>query len=146
MVEDIDELAGLAQTNLPMAVALAALMFSLAGIPPLAGFFAKFYVFMAAINAKLYALAIVGALTSVVGAFYYLRVVKVMFFDEPKQGFLPVRGIERFVLGLSTAFVLLMFIVPYLPAPLIEAAAAAAPSIRYRKEQMPPQPPEPQAK
>ena len=70
-----------------MAFFLGALMFSLAGIPPLAGFFAKFYVFAAAIKAGLYALAVIGVLSSVVGAYYYLRIVKVMYFDEPATAF-----------------------------------------------------------
>ena len=83
MVEDICELAGLAQTNLPMATLLGVLLFSLAGIPPLAGFFAKWYVFLPAVKAGLYPLAVIGVLASVVGAFYYLRIVKIMFFDEP---------------------------------------------------------------
>ena len=66
-----------------MAFFLAMLMFSLAGIPPLAGFFAKFYVFLAAIQAGLFTLAVIGVLASVVGAYYYLRIVKIMYFDEP---------------------------------------------------------------
>ena len=69
-----------------MAFVLAMLMFSLAGIPPLAGFFAKFYVFLAAVKAGLYALAVIGVLASVVGAYYYLRIVKFMYFDEPARG------------------------------------------------------------
>ena len=72
-----------------MAFVLAMLMFSLAGIPPLAGFFAKWYVFVAAIEARLYALAVIGVLASVVGAYYYLRIVKVMYFDEPREAFVP---------------------------------------------------------
>src|SRR5690606_14261351 len=73
VTEDIDELSGLAQTNLPLATLLAILMFSLAGIPPLAGFFAKFYVFLAAVTAELWPLAIIGVLSSVVAAYYYVR-------------------------------------------------------------------------
>ena len=94
MVEEIDELAGLAQTNLGMATVLAILMFSLAGIPPLAGFFAKFYVFAAAVKEGLWPLAVFGVLASVVGAYYYVRIVKIMFFDAPKEKFLavPVEG------------------------------------------------------
>ncbi|HEY0850489.1 MAG TPA: NADH-quinone oxidoreductase subunit NuoN, partial [Bradyrhizobium sp.] len=76
-VENIDDLAGLSQTNPFMATVLTVLMFSLAGIPPMAGFFGKYFVFMAAIEAQLYALAIIGVLASVVGAYYYLRVIKV---------------------------------------------------------------------
>jgi NADH-quinone oxidoreductase subunit N len=129
--EEIDELAGLAQHNLPMAFVFGALMFSLAGIPPFAGFFAKFYVFLAAINSGLYMLAIIGVLASVVAAFYYLRIVKVMFFDEPKDSFLPVRPKEGFVMALTGALVLFAFIVPYLPDSLISAAEAAARTFRY---------------
>ena len=73
MVEEIADLAGLARTNPAMAFFLAMLLFSLAGIPPLAGFFAKFYVFLAAIKAGLYTLAVIGVLASVVGAYYYLH-------------------------------------------------------------------------
>ena len=74
---------GLSNTNPVMATILTILMFSLAGIPPLAGFWAKWYVFLAAINAGLYALAVIGVLASVVGAYYYLRIIKIMWFDEP---------------------------------------------------------------
>ena len=82
-----------------MATILTILMFSLAGIPPLAGFLAKWYVFLAAINAGLYALAVIGVLASVVGAYYYLRIIKIMWFDEPVGGFLPMAGELRLVLG-----------------------------------------------
>ena len=82
-VEEIGDLAGLSNTNPVMATILTILMFSLAGIPPLAGFWAKWYVFLAAINAGLYALAVIGVLASVVGAYYYLRIIKIMWFDEP---------------------------------------------------------------
>src|SRR6185312_12407513 len=74
MVENIDDLAGLARTQPWMAFAMATMMFSIAGIPPLAGFFAKLYVFMAAVQAGLYWLAVVGVVASVVGAYYYLRI------------------------------------------------------------------------
>ena len=126
-VEDIYELAGLAETNLPMAFILAMLFFSLAGVPPLAGFFAKFYVFAAAVKAELYGLAILGVLSSVVGAFYYLRIVKVMFFDEAKPGFSPTAPYVRFVMIAAGLFVL--FYAVY-PSPLIDAAAAAAKSLQ----------------
>jgi NADH-quinone oxidoreductase subunit N len=129
-VEEIDELAGLAQHNLPMAFILAMLLFSLAGVPPLAGFFAKFFVFLAAINAKLYTLAVIGVLASVVGAYYYVRIVKVMFMDEPREKFLPVRRKEGLVMGFACAFVL-FFIVPYVASPLFDAAQAAARTFRY---------------
>jgi len=124
-VEGIDDLAGLSQTNPFMAVALTALMFSLAGIPPLAGFFGKYFVFLAAIEAKLYALAIIGILSSVVGAYYYLRVVKVMWFDEPKGEFDRVSTELRLVFGLSGLFVLAYL---FFGGPVGTAAEAAAKS------------------
>jgi NADH-quinone oxidoreductase subunit N len=105
-VEEIADLAGLSATNPLMATILTVLMFSLAGIPPLAGFWAKWYVFLAAIDAELYALAVIGVLASVVGAYYYLRIIKLMWFDEPVGAFQPMAGELRAVLGLSGAFVL----------------------------------------
>jgi NADH-quinone oxidoreductase subunit N len=125
-VEKIADLAGLASTKPAMAFFLAMLMFSLAGIPPVAGFFAKFYVFLAAIKAGLYALAVIGVVTSVVGAYYYLAIVKIMYFDEPAPGFEPMRPELRLVLGVTGLFVLLFFVYP---APLVDAAAAAAKSL-----------------
>jgi NADH-quinone oxidoreductase subunit N len=122
-VEDIDSLAGLAKTNLPMAFVLAMILFSMAGIPPLAGFFAKFYVFAAAIKAGLYPLAIIGVLASVVAAYYYLRVVKIMFFDEAQQEFVPAEQGTRFVMVVAGLFVLLFVLAP---APLVDSALAAA--------------------
>jgi NADH-quinone oxidoreductase subunit N len=104
-VENVDDLAGLSQTNPLMATVLTVMMFSLAGIPPLAGFFAKYFVFMAAIEAQLYALAIIGVLASVVGAYYYLRVIKLMWFDEAKGEFARPSGVLRLVYGLSGLFV-----------------------------------------
>lgn len=126
LVEDISELAGLSRTNGWMAFAMAMMMFSLAGIPPLAGFWAKWYVFLAAINAKLYVLAVIGVLTSVVGAYYYLRLVKVMYFDEPKPAFEKSDLGVRTVLLVSALFVLVLSLVP---APLFDSAAAAAKSL-----------------
>lgn len=127
-VETIDSLAGLAQTNLSMAFILAMLMFSLAGIPPLAGFFGKFYVFAAAIKAGLVPLAIIGVLASVIAAFYYLRIIKIMFFDEPSEPFEKVPGHIRLVMWVSCLFVL-AFVV--LPSPLINAASTAVRSLRF---------------
>ena len=126
-VEEISELSGLAQTNLPMAFALAMLMFSLAGIPPLAGFWGKFYVIAAAVKANMTTLAVIAVLASVVAAFYYIRIVLVMFVEEPKEKFLAVEGKVAVVMALATIFVL-GFIV--YPGPLVEAAAAAAKSLR----------------
>ena len=125
MVEDISELAGLAKNDLPLAFLLAMLFFSLAGIPPLAGFFAKFYVFLAAIEAELYTLAIIGVLASVVGAFYYLRIIKIMFFDDAVEPFKPMTRRLKFVLVASGLFVLGFVLAP---TPLVNAANAAAKS------------------
>nr|MBX2885676.1 NADH-quinone oxidoreductase subunit NuoN [Granulosicoccus sp.] len=104
-VEEIKDLAGLSTRNPLMALLLTILMFSLAGIPPLAGFFAKYFVFVAAIEAELYALAVIGVLASVVGAFYYLRVIKIIWFDEPADEFVPMSGELRVVLLMSGLFV-----------------------------------------
>ena len=105
---------------------IAVMMFSLAGIPPLAGFFAKYFVFLAAIKAGLYVLAVIGVLASVVGAYYYLRIVKVMYFDEPAEAFEPMPGLLKIVLGISGVFMLFFFAYP---SPLVSAAAAAAKSL-----------------
>jgi NADH-quinone oxidoreductase subunit N len=102
------------------------LLFSLAGIPPLAGFFAKFYVFLAAIHAGLYALAVIGVLLSVVGAYYYLRIIKIMYFDAPAERFEPMPLTLAAELGLSGIFVLVYSVYP---APLVEAAGLAAKSL-----------------
>ena len=126
MVEDIDALSGLSRTNPAMAFLLAMLLFSLAGIPPLAGFFAKFYVFLAAIRAGLYALAVIGVLLSVVGAYYYLRIIKIMYFDAPAERFEPMPLTLAAALGLSGIFVLVYSVYP---APLVEAAGLAAKSL-----------------
>ena len=126
MVEDIDQLSGLSSTSPLMAFLLATLLFSLAGIPPLAGFFAKFYVFLAAIRAGLYALAVIGVLLSVVGAYYYLRIVKIMYFDAPAERFEPMDMPLAAVLGITGLFILLYFVYP---APLVAFAGAAAKSL-----------------
>lgn len=125
-VENISDLAGLARTHPTMAFFLAMLLFSLAGIPPLAGFFAKFYVFLAAIKAGLYTLAVIGVLSSVVGAYYYLNIVKIMYFDEPVKGFERMPGLLRLVLGVSGLSVMLFFAYP---APILDAATVAAKSL-----------------
>jgi NADH-quinone oxidoreductase subunit N len=125
-VENISDLAGLARTHPTMAFFLAMLLFSLAGIPPLAGFFAKFYVFLAAIKAGLYTLAVIGVLSSVVGAYYYLNIVRIMYFDEPVKGFERMPGLLRLVLGVSGLSVMLFFAYP---APILDAATVAAKSL-----------------
>jgi NADH-quinone oxidoreductase subunit N len=122
--ERIDDLAGLASTQPLLAAALAICMFSMSGIPPLAGFFGKLYVFLAAIAAEFYALAVIGVLSSVVAAFYYLRIVKVMYFDEPAPAFdQPIGPRLGVVLAGTTLFTLLFFIYP---APLLNWASGAA--------------------
>ena len=125
-VETIADLAGLSRTHPTTAFFLAMLLFSLAGIPPLAGFFAKYFVFLAAIKAGLYVLAVIGVLTSVVGAFYYLSIVKIMYFDEPAKSFQNMPGLLRIVLGVSGLINILFFVYP---APLLGAATAAAKSL-----------------
>ena len=123
MVEDINELAGLAKNDLTLAFLLAMLLFSLAGIPPLAGFFAKFYVFLAAIEAELYTLAIIGVLASVVGSYYYVYIIKLMFFDDAVEPFKPMARPLKFVLVASGIFVLAFVLAPTY---LVDAADAAA--------------------
>jgi NADH-quinone oxidoreductase subunit N len=125
-VEKIADLAGLARTKPAMAFFLGIMMFSLAGVPPFAGFFAKFYVFLAAIKVGLYALAVIGVVTSVVGAYYYLSIVKTMYFDDPTPAFVPMRPELRLVLGVTG---LLVFLLGIYPGPLIDAAEAAAKSL-----------------
>jgi len=126
MVEQISDLSGLSRTNPAMAFFLAMLLFSLAGIPPLAGFFAKYYVFLGAIKAGLYGLAVIGVLTSVVGAYYYLLIVKIMYFDEPAPSFQRMPFELKAVLGIAGLFNLLYFVYP---APLVAAAGLAAKSL-----------------
>ena len=125
-VEDIDSLAGLARTQPLTAFLFAALMFSLAGIPPLAGFFAKYYVFLAAIEAELYALAVIGVVASVVGAYYYLRIVKLMYFDEPVAEYEPM-PIELKAVLVASGTVMIAYML--IAAPLVAAATAAARSL-----------------
>jgi NADH-quinone oxidoreductase subunit N len=124
--EQISDFAGLSRTNPLLAFFFAMFLFSLAGIPPLAGFFAKFYVFIAAIKAGLFTLAVIGVLTSVVGAFYYLTIVKVMYFDEPLVKLDPMRVELRTVLAVAGLFNILFFVYP---GPLVSVATAAAKSL-----------------
>jgi NADH-quinone oxidoreductase subunit N len=123
MVEEIAELSGLARSHPVMAAMLAMLLFSLAGIPPLAGFFAKFYVFLAAIQAGLYPLAVIGVLASVVGAYYYLRIIKIMYFDEPVARFQPMPAELRLVLAVNGVFILFYVVIA---GPVANAAETAA--------------------
>jgi NADH-quinone oxidoreductase subunit N len=125
-LEQISDFAGLSRTNPMLAFFFAMLLFSLAGIPPLAGFFAKWYVFVAAIKANLFTLAVIGVLTSVVGAYYYLSIVKVMYFDEPAGRLDPARIEFRTVLAIAGIFNIFFFAYP---GPLVSVATAAAKSL-----------------
>jgi NADH-quinone oxidoreductase subunit N len=122
-VEKIADLAGLAKTDPGLALAFAIFMFSMAGIPPLAGFFGKLYVFLAAVQSGLWTLAIIGVLTSVVGSYYYLRIVKVMYFDAPVEAFDRRSNVVGFVAAAAGIFTLFFFL---FPGPLVAAAGSAA--------------------
>ncbi|MDB5525097.1 MAG: proton-translocating NADH-quinone oxidoreductase, chain [Rhizobium sp.] len=124
-LERVDDLAGLSTTNPLMATVLTALMFSLAGIPPLAGFFAKYFVFIAAIKAGLYWLSVIGVLASVVGAYYYLRIIKLMWFDAPARQIARVPANLKIVYCLSGIFVLGYIVFGGQIGTAAEAAAAA---------------------
>jgi NADH-quinone oxidoreductase subunit N len=123
-VEDIRQLAGLARTQPHFALALAALTLSLAGLPPLAGIFAKVYVFAAAMQAHLYFPAIINIVASVVGAFYYLRILQIMYFDEPVRSFDHDVGHGTNVIMWGTSAISMFFV--FVPAPLIAIAGTAA--------------------
>jgi NADH-quinone oxidoreductase subunit N len=123
-LEGISDLAGLSQSQPGLALALAIFMFALSGVPPTAGFFGKLYVFLAAINAQLTGLAVIGVLASVVSAFYYLRVVKVMYFDEPVGAFdQPIATELKGVLFVTSIVTLFFFL---FPGPIVGGAEAAA--------------------
>ncbi len=123
-VESISDLAGLSRTRPRMAFALAIFMFSMAGIPPLAGFFGKMYVFLAAVDKGMDALAVIGVLSSVIACFYYLRIVKVMYFDEASA---PLDTVSPRATIFTMTFCALIAVLFFLtPAPLVLCARAAA--------------------
>jgi NADH-quinone oxidoreductase subunit N len=122
-LEQVSDLAGLAHNNRALAFVFAMLMFSLAGIPPLAGFFGKYFVFLAAVKSGFYALAIIGVAASVVGAYYYLRIVKIIYFDEPAERFDALDGEVKWVAYASGAFALLFVGFANYLVNLAEAAA-----------------------
>ncbi len=126
-VEQIADLSGLGRSHKLLALSMVVLMFSMAGVPPLAGFFGKFYVFMAAVGAHMYGLAIFGVLTSAVSAFYYLRIIKVMYFEDSTDLIDPVpeRTLQFVIAGVSLYLVLFAV----WPAPVLDAAAVAAKSL-----------------
>jgi len=111
--ENIKDLSGLSKNHPMLALSFLIILFSLAGIPPLAGFFAKFYVFMAVIEAEMYALAVIGVVTTVVSAFYYLRIIKVIYFDRPSKPFDESYdwGLKSSLI-LSSILILVYFIYP----------------------------------
>ena len=111
--EKINDLSGLSKNHPLLSLGFLIILFSLAGIPPLAGFFAKFYIFMAVIEAKMYTLAIIGLVTTVVSAFYYLRIIKVIYFDKPIESFEKNYdwGLKA-TLVLSSILILIYFIYP----------------------------------
>ena len=113
--EQIDDLSGLSKNHPLLSISLLVILFSLAGIPPLAGFFAKFYIFMAVIEAEMFILAILGLLTTVVSAFYYLRIIKIIYFDKEKDKYDTDHSLWlKFSLTVSTILILFYFIFPSL--------------------------------
>ncbi|MCF6327814.1 MAG: NADH-quinone oxidoreductase subunit N, partial [Devosiaceae bacterium] len=126
-VENISDLAGLAKTRPYVAATMAIMMFSLIGLPPLAGFFAKWHVFLAAIEAELFALAIIGVIASAISAFYYLRICKIMYFDEPKNEFAKIPGELGFVMAITGFLVATYFLT--VGSPLVDVANFATLSL-----------------
>jgi len=111
--EDIDDLSGLSKNHPILSLSLLVILFSLAGIPPLAGFFAKFYIFKAVIEQSMYFLAIVGLLSTVIAAFYYLRIIKIIYFDKEREKYDEDHSLWlKFSLTFSTILILLYFIFP----------------------------------
>ncbi len=126
-VQTIDDLAGLAQTRPYVAGVMAILMFSLIGLPPLAGFFAKWQVFLAAVEAQLFVLAVIGVLASAVSAFYYLRIVRKMYFDEPVHEFAAVPNELGFIMAVTGFLVVSYYLT--VGGPLLNLAHTAAGSL-----------------
>ncbi len=122
-VEEIADLAGLSRSRPLAAAAFSVLLFSLAGIPPLAGFFGKLWVFLAAVHAGLIPLAVLGVIASVIGAYYYIRIVKVIYFDEPAAELDPISTEQSVVFGLASVFVLVFVVFGNVVVGAAEAAA-----------------------
>ena len=119
--ETIDDLSGLSKNHPLLSLSFLIILFSLAGIPPLAGFFAKFYVFKSVIEQSMYFLAIVGLLSTVIAAFYYLRIIKIIYFDEEKEKYDTDHGVWlKISLTFSTLLILFYFI---FPSKLVEMAS-----------------------
>jgi NADH-quinone oxidoreductase subunit N len=126
MVEKISDLSGLSKSNPGMAISFTILMFSLIGIPPLLGFFGKLYAFLPAFEAGLWWLAVIALVASVIGAFYYLRLVKVMWFDEPTREFVRAPRLVRVIAILSVLLIFPLLIIPGISGAAIGLAEAAA--------------------
>ena len=122
-LEQVSDLGGLGKTDPVMAMWLTVVMFSMAGIPPFAGFWGKYFIFSAAVQSGMWALAVIGVLTSVIGAFYYIRIIKVMYFDAPEEAF-DARPASLSTLAAVTGLFTTLFFV--FPAPIVNAAEAAA--------------------
>ena len=122
-LEKISDLSGLARTDPMLALAFAVFMFSMAGIPPFSGFFGKLYVFLAAVEGGYWTLAVIGVLTSVIGAYYYLRIIKVMYFDDAQPAFDVRSPSVSFVAAVGALVTVLFFV---FPGPIVNAAQAAA--------------------
>ncbi len=120
--ENISDLSGLSKKQPLLAISFLVILFSLAGIPPLAGFFAKFYVFTAVIEQKMYALAIIGLLTTVISAFYYLRIIKIIYFDESAISFDPVKNnVAKLSVLISCAILITFFLYPAILNNVVDA-------------------------
>jgi len=112
-IEDIQELSGASRNHPLMSLSLLIILFSLAGIPPMAGFFAKFYVFMAVVESGMFTLAAIGLVTTVVSAFYYIRIIKIMYFDDPKKPFEQLKDFGIYgSLIVSCIFLISFFLYP----------------------------------
>ena len=110
----LTDLTLLSKTNPILAITIALTMFSMAGVPPLAGFFSKLYVFFAGVEASLYLIVVVGVLTSCIGAYYYIRVIKIMFFEKVNTWIL-YKGIDRekaTILGITFLIIVFFFVYP----------------------------------
>jgi NADH-quinone oxidoreductase subunit N len=126
-LENISDLAGVGKTQPVVALSLAILMFSMAGVPPLAGFFGKFYVFMAAVQQGLYPLAVVGVMLSAVSAYYYLRIIKIAYFDEPTVNMDPLENnTMRAVLAVTIGY---LVVFAFTPSAVLESSGKAALSL-----------------
>ena len=120
--ENISDLSGLSKKQPLLAISFLVILFSLAGIPPLAGFFAKFYVFTAVIEQKMYALAIIGLLTTVISAFYYLRIIKIIYFDDSAISFDPVKNnVAKFSVLISCGILITFFLYPAILNNVVDA-------------------------